>query len=51
MPAPSKYWVNPDFIWNGDRLAFVKEYRKASSKKAIERDTRTLDLFGEEAQP
>lgn len=51
MPAPSKYWVNPDFIWNGDRLAFVKEYRKSSSKKAIERDTRTLDLFGEEAQP
>ena len=35
----------------GDRLAFVKEYRKASSKKAIERDTKTLDLFAEEAQP
>ena len=51
MPAVGLYWVNPDFIWNGDRLAFVKEYRKASSKKAIERDTRTLDLFGEEAQP
>ena len=48
MPAPSKYWVNPDFIWNGDRLAFVKEYRKASAKKAIERDTRTGDLFSEE---
>ncbi len=50
MPAVGWYWVNPDFIWNGDRLAFVKEYRKAgSTKKAIERDTRTLDLFGEEA--
>ena len=51
MPAVGLYWVNPDFIWNGDRLAFVKEYRKASSKKAIERDTKTLDLFAEEAQP
>ena len=28
MPAVGWYWVNPDFIWNGDRLAFVKEYRK-----------------------
>ena len=26
------YWLNPSFVWNGDRLAFVKEYRKASSK-------------------
>ena len=51
MPAVGLYWVNPVFIWNGDRLAFVKEYRKASSKKAIERDTKTLDLFAEEAQP
>jgi hypothetical protein len=24
----SKYFLNPDFLWNGDRLAFVKEYRK-----------------------
>ena len=22
------YWLNPDYMWNGDRLAFVKEYRK-----------------------
>lgn len=21
------YWINPDYLWNGDRLAFVKEYR------------------------
>lgn len=33
MPAVGWYWVNPDFIWNGDRLAFVKEYRKAGSAK------------------
>lgn len=29
----SHYWINPDFVWNGDRLAFVKEYRRSSSKK------------------
>jgi hypothetical protein len=21
------YFINPDYLWNGDRLAFVKEYR------------------------
>ncbi len=25
MPAVGWFWVNPDFVWNGDRLAFVKE--------------------------
>ena len=27
--AQNKYYLNPDYMWNGDRLAFVKEYRKA----------------------
>ena len=42
-PTLGVYWLNPDFVWNGDRLAFVKEYRK----KQIEpqRDTKTLDMF------
>ena len=25
--VPSQYFVNPDYIWNGDRLAFVRAYR------------------------
>lgn len=29
------YWLNPSFIFNGDRLAFVQEYRKESAKKQI----------------
>lgn len=42
------YWLNPSFVWNGDRLAFVKAYRKASSRpKDEEKDTRTLDLFSD----
>lgn len=28
MPAVCCYWVNPDFLWNGDRLAFVQEYHR-----------------------
>jgi hypothetical protein len=39
-PTQGWYWLNPSFVWNGDRLAFVKEYRKASK-----RDDKTLDLF------
>ena len=27
-PHVGMYWLNPDFIWNGDRLAFVKQYYK-----------------------
>lgn len=46
MPAVGQYWINPDFIWNGDRLAFVKEFRKVSSKpKAAAIDTKTIDMF------
>lgn len=42
----NKYYLNPDYMWNGDRLAFVKEYRKAPSRPNNDvKDTRTLDLF------
>jgi hypothetical protein len=35
-PVQGVYWLNPSFVWNGDRLAFVKEYRKTSMDKAIQ---------------
>lgn len=45
-PNIGLYWLNPSFVWNGDRLAFVKEYRKTSSKpKAEQIDTKTIDMF------
>jgi hypothetical protein len=31
----SKYFLNPDYLWNGDRLAFVKEYHKAPSQPSL----------------
>lgn len=43
-PAQGLYWLNPSFVWNGDRLAFVKEYRKGGNKKDVQ-DTVTPDLF------
>lgn len=44
--TPGLYFLNPDYLWNGDRLAFIQEYRLASSKEA-KKDTKTLDLpFG-----
>jgi hypothetical protein len=43
-PSQGMYWLNPSFVWNSDRLAFVKEYRKSTDKKAV-LDERTPDLF------
>ena len=31
----SKYFLNPDYVWNGDRLAFVKEYYKTPGQPAL----------------
>lgn len=43
------YFVNPDFIWNGDRLAFVQMYyKKPVDERKI--DTKTLDLFEQPAR-
>jgi hypothetical protein len=44
-PNIGLYWLNPSFIWNGDRLAFVKEYWKKSDKPKRYTDTRTGNLF------
>ncbi len=49
--AQNRYFINPDYMWNGDRLAFVKEYRLKSQSKnnSSEDDTKTLDMFSEVA--
>jgi hypothetical protein len=43
-PNAGLYWLNPSFVWNGDRLAFVKEYRR---KPAISIKTDQPPLFPE----
>jgi len=31
----NKYFLNPDYMWNGDRMAFVKEYFKSPAKPKL----------------
>lgn len=38
------YWLNPDFVFNGDRLAFVKEYRKKSTGSTYDPRQQSLEL-------
>ena len=45
-PVQGWFWLNPDFVWNGDRLAFVKDYRQEQIEP--QRDTKTLDMFDEQ---
>lgn len=49
--VPNFYWVNPDYVWNGDRLSFVKTYVKKQSNAVPKRDTNTLELFNDEEAP
>lgn len=34
--TPGAYFLNIDYLFNGNRLAFIKEYRITSQKRAIE---------------
>lgn len=44
----NKYFLNPDYMWNGDRLAFVKEFRKVSPRPKTEQiDNKTIDMFAQ----
>lgn len=47
------YFVNPDYVWNGDRLAFVRTFRlkqTETTKRAI-KDTLTRSLPFDEPEP
>jgi len=30
--TPGKYWLNPEFMWNGDRIDFLRTYYKNGAK-------------------
>lgn len=51
-PSQGMFWLNPAFVWNGDRLAFVKEYRKSNPSRATAKnpDLLTGDLFQQPPQ-
>jgi hypothetical protein len=44
-PAQSRYFINPDYMWNGDRLAFVKSYYRKPSI-AADLNAPIIDQFG-----
>lgn len=41
--TPGLYFLNPDYLWNGDRLAFVQEYRLRTKPKR-QADEHTIPL-------
>ncbi len=47
------YFVNPDYVWNGDRLAFVRTFRlkQTAATKKIIKDTLTRELPFDEPEP
>lgn len=36
--GPAAYWVNPSLFFKGDRVAFIKEYRRQRAKVALTGD-------------
>lgn len=37
------FWINPSYLWNGDRLAFVREYRKKGWQENERQQTLPLE--------
>lgn len=45
--SSNRYFLNPDYMWNGDRLAFIKEFRvKGSQSDQSKRDA--LEAAGQQ---
>lgn len=38
-PDQGWFWINPAFVWNGDRLAFIKEYKRVDTPRRIHQQT------------
>lgn len=44
-PVQGWFWLNPSFVWNGDRLAFVQEYKRKDEikSKTIDNQKKSLE--------
>lgn len=42
------YWINPTYIWNGDKLAFVKQYHKKSKPNVAQHHFAALERAGQQ---
>jgi len=45
--SPTKYFLNPDYLWNGDRLAFVKEFKVRGSASSDQAKRDALEARGQ----
>ena len=45
--SPTKYFLNPDYMWNGDRLAFVKEFKVKGSTSSDQAKRDELEALGQ----
>lgn len=45
--TPGLYYLNPDYMWNGNRLAFVKEYRVRRDEADDEKYRQNLEARGQ----
>ena len=44
-----RYFINPDFVFNGNRLAFIKEFRlKATNTAKDQREREELERQGQQ---
>jgi hypothetical protein len=44
------YFVNPQYLWNGDRLVFAEEFVKVKNTQTKREDTKTIDMFDKEGE-
>jgi 23S rRNA maturation-related 3'-5' exoribonuclease YhaM len=44
------YFINPDFMFNGDRLVFAQEFVKVKNTASNKEDTKTIDMFNDEGE-
>lgn len=49
-PATNLFWINPSYLWNGDRLVFAQDYILEGSREAEKHRARLLTQ-GQKALP
>ena len=48
-PTPNLFWINPQYVFNGDRLAFVQTYyRESAAGQAEENSAKQLTIFDDQ---
>lgn len=43
--GPNAFWINPALFFKGDRVMFVKEFRRRAKRTELHRDPNTVDFI------